>query len=113
MVMLQCRARSLIKIKPKIAQRVVFGSWNAPYLLRFTNMNYRANACRKKAGQFERAAKVATNCDACRVYLDVARQWRDRAEHTEELGRLTSDASKMGVTRANPLIANEQSGRIV
>ena len=52
-------------------------------------MNYRASACRKKAGQFERAARVATNRDASRVYLDVARQWRDRAEHTEELERLT------------------------
>jgi hypothetical protein len=30
---------------------------------------------------------VATDPDACRVYLDVARQWRDRAEHTEELER--------------------------
>ncbi len=54
------------------------------------NMNYRASACRKKAIQCVRAAKVATDTDARRVYLDVARQWRDRAEHTEELERIAS-----------------------
>jgi hypothetical protein len=68
------------------------------YRLRFTIMNYRAIACRKKAGQFERAAKVATSHDVCRVYLDVARQWRDRAEYTEELERLPTRASKNGST---------------
>ena len=56
---------------------------------RFINMNHRASACRRKALQCELAAKVATDADARRVYIDVARQWRDRAEHTEELERHT------------------------
>ena len=58
-------------------------------------MSYRAIACWKKALQCECAAKVATDADARRVYLDVARQWRDRAEHTEKLERHTS-ASRTG-----------------
>jgi hypothetical protein len=71
---------------------LVFGVvWNRPiHRQRFINMNYRASACRKKALQCEGAAKVAADPDARRVYRDVARQWRDRAEHTEELERITS-----------------------
>jgi hypothetical protein len=57
---------------------------------RFINMNYRASACRKKALQCERAARIATDSDARRVYLDVARQWWGRAEHTEKLERRTT-----------------------
>ena len=38
----------------------------------------------------DEAIARATDTDARRVYLDVARQWRDRAEHTEELERITS-----------------------
>lgn len=77
---------------------------------RFMNMNHRASACRKKALQCEGAAKVATDPGARRVYLDVARQWRDRAEHTEQLERLTS-ASRNGSNAGAQSTANEQSGR--
>ncbi len=70
--------------------RLVFGVERPIHRQRFINMNYRASACRKKALQCEGAAKVAADPDARRVYRDVARQWRDRAEHTEELERITS-----------------------
>jgi hypothetical protein len=75
---------------------------------RFMNMNYRASACRKKALQCERAAKIATDADARRVYLDVARQWRDRAQHTEELERHTS-ASRTESNASQQSIADKQS----
>jgi hypothetical protein len=75
---------------------------------RFMNMNYRASARRKKALQCERAAKIATDADARRVYLDVARQWRDRAQHTEELERHTS-ASRTESNASQQSIADKQS----
>ncbi len=75
----------------KVCMELVFEALERPiHRQRFMNMNYRASACRKKALQCEGAAKVAADPDACRVYRDVARQWRDRAEHTEELERITS-----------------------
>ena len=46
--------------------------------------------------QCEGAAKTATEPDARRVYLDVARQWRDRAAHTEKLERLLTSSSRNG-----------------
>lgn len=46
-------------------------------------MNERTEAFRRKALQYERAASTATNPDACRAYLDLARQLRARAEQAE------------------------------
>ena len=43
-------------------------------------MSERAEAFRRKALQYERAASIATDPDACRAYLDLARQLRARAE---------------------------------
>jgi hypothetical protein len=42
-----------------------------------------AEAFRRKALQYERAAGIATDPDACRAYLDLARQLRARAEQAE------------------------------
>jgi hypothetical protein len=74
----------------------------------FMNMNYRASACRKKALQCERAAEIATDADARRVYLDVARQWWHRAQHTEDLERHTS-ASGTESNASQQSIADKQS----
>jgi hypothetical protein len=46
-------------------------------------MGERAEAFRRKALQYERAASIATDPDACRAYLDIARQLRARAEQAE------------------------------
>src|SRR5262245_50584466 len=65
---------------------------------RFVGMSCRASACRNKAVQCERAAKVATDPDARRVYLDVARRWRRRPEHSEALERLAAASVKGPIT---------------
>jgi hypothetical protein len=46
-------------------------------------MSERAEAFRRKALQYERAASIATYPDARRAYLDLARQLRVRAEQAE------------------------------
>jgi hypothetical protein len=50
-------------------------------------MNNRAEAFKKKALQYERAANVATDADACRMYLGLARQLRVMAEQAEAFER--------------------------
>ncbi len=50
-------------------------------------MNNRAEAFKKKALQYEGAASVATDPDACRTYLDLARQLRVMAEQAEAFER--------------------------
>jgi hypothetical protein len=90
--MLHRRTKVLIKNQSRYGMGLVFDDRLEHPIHRqcFMNMNYRASACRKKALQCERAAEIATDADARRVYLDVARQWWDRAQHTEELERHTS-----------------------
>jgi hypothetical protein len=51
-------------------------------------MNERAEAFRRKALKYERAASIATDLDACRVYLDLSRQLRARAEEVEAFERV-------------------------
>jgi hypothetical protein len=46
-------------------------------------MSERAEALRRKALQYERAASIATDPEACRAYLDLARQLRARGEQAE------------------------------
>ena len=50
-------------------------------------MNNRADAFKKKALQYERAANVATDPEACRMYLDLACQLRAKAEQVEAFER--------------------------
>jgi len=50
-------------------------------------MSSRAEACRKKALECERAAQVASNPSASRVYLDLATRWRKMADEAEALQR--------------------------
>ena len=46
-------------------------------------MSDRAEAFRKKALRYERAAKMATDPNACHDYLDLARQLRAKAEEVD------------------------------
>ena len=46
-------------------------------------MSDRAEAFRKKALRYERAAKMATDPKACHDYLDLARQLRAKAEEVD------------------------------
>jgi hypothetical protein len=47
----------------------------------------RAEACRRNAEQCERTALLATEEEAKRIYTELARQWRQRAEQAEALAR--------------------------
>jgi hypothetical protein len=46
-----------------------------------------ADACRRKALQFERAAEIAADESAQRAYRDLASKWHERAEWAEALER--------------------------
>lgn len=50
-------------------------------------MDDRAGACRKKALECERRAVLATEETVRATYLDLAHQWRDMAEHVENIER--------------------------
>jgi len=49
----------------------------------FRRMNPQAEACRRKALEYERAAEFAADAPVRRMYLDLARQWHDWAEQAE------------------------------
>jgi hypothetical protein len=46
-------------------------------------MNPQAEACRRKALEYERAAEFAADAPVRRMYLDLARQWHYWAEQAE------------------------------
>jgi hypothetical protein len=48
-------------------------------------MSEEAEACRRKAGECERAAVLATNPDLQTMYRDLGRQWREMAAQSEEI----------------------------
>jgi hypothetical protein len=50
-------------------------------------MKQRAEAFKRKALLYERAACLATDPDACRVYLDLARRLGAMAEQSEAFER--------------------------
>jgi hypothetical protein len=47
----------------------------------------RAEACRRAAEQCERTAALATDGEAKRIYDELARQWRERAERADVLAQ--------------------------
>jgi hypothetical protein len=47
----------------------------------------RAEACRRNAVQCERTAALATDSEAKRIYAELARQWRERAERADVLAQ--------------------------
>ena len=53
-------------------------------------MNRRAEASKRKALLYERAASMATDPDVCRAYLDLARQLRARAEQADAFARVAN-----------------------
>jgi hypothetical protein len=57
-------------------------------------MSSRAEACRKKALEFERAASAASDPSASTVYLEVAARWQKMAEEAEALQQRLAGRSK-------------------
>jgi hypothetical protein len=55
---------------------------------RFHGMNEQAEACRRKAAECGRAVALATRPDMQAIYRDLARQWHEMAERSEDLERL-------------------------
>ena len=51
-------------------------------------MSDKAEACRRKAAECERAAVLANEDSVRCAYLDLARQWREMADHAEHIERL-------------------------
>jgi hypothetical protein len=56
----------------------------------FRGMNEQIEACRRRALECERAATLARDVPGHLMYLELARQWRDMAEHVEALERFHS-----------------------
>jgi hypothetical protein len=50
-------------------------------------MTSRASSCRERAEQCERAASRVVDEEIRRAYLDLAKQWRQMADHSEEIER--------------------------
>jgi hypothetical protein len=65
---------------------------------RFYGMSNRPETCRNKAIECERIARenVTTDLALIDLYLDLARQWRQMAEQTEDLERLRVGARRAG-----------------
>ena len=62
---------------------------------RFHDMSEQAEACRRKAAECERAAVLATRPDMQAIYRDLANQWREMAEHSEDLERWQRSDSQL------------------
>ena len=61
-------------------------------------MSERAEAFRRKALQYERAATIAIDPDACREYLEIARQLRAGAEKAEAFALVPNSSAGNLVT---------------
>ena len=59
-------------------------------------MSDRAEAFRKKALRYERAAKMATDPNACHDYLDLARQLRAKAEEVDAFEQVANPGEESG-----------------
>ena len=59
---------------------------------RFHGMSEQAEACRRKAAECGRAVALATRPDMQAIYRDLARQWHEMAEHSEDLERRHSNS---------------------
>jgi hypothetical protein len=53
-------------------------------------MNQRAEELKRKALLYERTAGMATDPDACRAYLELARQLQVKAKQTEAFERIAN-----------------------
>ena len=59
---------------------------------RFHGMSEQAEACRRKAAECEQAVVLATRPDVKAIYRDLARQWHEMAEQSEDLERRQSNS---------------------
>jgi hypothetical protein len=59
---------------------------------RFHGMLEQAEACRRKAAECEQAVALATRPDVQAIYRDLARQWHQMAEQSEDLERRYSNS---------------------
>ena len=59
---------------------------------RFHGMSEQAKACRRKAAECERAVVLATRPDVQAIHRDLARQWQQMAEQSEDLERRHSNS---------------------
>jgi len=57
-------------------------------IVRFAAMNKQTDACQRKAAECERHALIVSDLPAHKMYLELARMWREMAEHTERLETL-------------------------
>jgi len=57
-------------------------------IVRFAAMNKQTDACQRKAAECERHALIVSDLPAREMYLELARQWREMAEHAERLETL-------------------------
>jgi hypothetical protein len=64
-------------------------------------MSEQAEACRRKAAECERAVVLATRPDVKAIYRDLARQWQEMAEHSENLERWHSNSRLPSVKSGN------------
>ena len=53
-------------------------------------MSERVEVCRKKVTECQRLAMAASDPAIRQVYLDLAQQWRELAEHAEQLAAVQS-----------------------
>ena len=58
------------------------------FLVRCEEMSERAEVCRKRMEECQRLAKATSDTAVRQMYLDLARQWHDLAEHAEQLEAL-------------------------
>ena len=63
-----------------------------PQVSRFHGMSEQVEACRRKAAECERAAVQATRPAVQAIYRDLARQWHEMAEQSEDLERRHSNS---------------------
>ena len=59
---------------------------------RFHGMSEQAEACRRKAAECEQAVVLATQPHVQAIYRDLARQWQEMAEQSEDLERRHSNS---------------------
>jgi hypothetical protein len=53
-------------------------------------MSERVEVCRKKVTECQRLAMAASDPAIRQLYLDLAQQWRELAEHAEQLAAMQS-----------------------
>jgi hypothetical protein len=74
---------------------------------RFVGMNEEAAVCRRRAAECERAAVMVTQFHVQVIYRELARQWREMAEASDQV-RLHSGSKKQRLGGLAPLTNSGQ-----